>query len=112
MHIPQSTILGRGRRNPFLVQELGARDRPGRLRFLALESVDKGARLPKLPLGEMPIDLPDAVEDQTAARGELLRALVSENPSSSVIEDNMCAHIPMTRSPVQSLTTMAAISSE
>ena len=32
--------------------------------------------------------------------------------SSSVIEDNMCAYIPMTRSPVQSLTTMAAISSE
>ncbi|MEO0906157.1 MAG: FtsX-like permease family protein [Pseudomonadota bacterium] len=32
------------------------------------------------------IDLPDAVEDQTAARGKLLRALVRENPSSSVIE--------------------------
>ncbi|MEM7780660.1 MAG: FtsX-like permease family protein [Pseudomonadota bacterium] len=32
------------------------------------------------------IDLPDSVSDQTEERGELLRALVRENPSSSVIE--------------------------
>lgn len=32
--------------------------------------------------------------------------------SSSVIEDNLCACIPMARSPVQSLTSTTAISSE
>ena len=52
---------------------------------------------------------PDIV---VVCRHDSIHDVEGRQASSSVIEDNMCAYIPMARSPVQSLTTTAAISSE